>query len=137
MLLLFAVMKTVEFIGDKEKKTKNLSSAIVYFLLGGAVLAIRDEAEILIGAVWGTLGLYRGSESLARYLDALIHKRGRKITAILMLAESLIGIGISILLLTDPPEHLHAHVVILGIKLLESALRNGVELYAEKKQSAG
>ncbi len=42
----------------------------------------------------------------------------------MILIQAIIGIGISVLLLLDPPGHLKFHIFILGLELIDNGVKN-------------
>lgn len=54
-------LRTQEY---KDAGTKLLANGIVYVILGLVILYHRNESEHIIGALWGILGVLKGSEAL-------------------------------------------------------------------------
>lgn len=130
ILFVLAGDRLYEALGDRRfdyEDTEKIASAIVFIIVGIVTLVEWKNADILIGAIWGMIGLYFASRNISHSLYELIHKKGRTVGHILHLAHALLSIGISVLLLLDPVEHLLFHVYILGLELLDSAVRNAFE----------
>ena len=130
LLLLLAGDNLYEALSDQsfdQEDTDEIANAVVYLLLALVVFIKDDESDYLIGAVWGIVGLFLGARKISHSLHALIHREGRDVGHVLHLIEALLGIGISIMLLLDPPEHLHFHVYILGLELIDYAIRVAFE----------
>ncbi len=130
ILFILAGDRLFEALSDRhydEEDTDEIASAIVFIIVGIVTLFEWKHADILIGAVWGMIGLFMASRNISHSLLELIHKKGRTVGHILHLAHALLSIGISILLLLDPVEHLLFHVYILGLELLDSAVRTAFE----------
>lgn len=130
LLLLLAGDNLYEALSDKtfdQEDTDEIANAVVYVLLAIVVLLNQRESDNLIGAVWGILGLFLGARKISHSLHALIHREGRETGHFLHLIEALVGIAISIMLLLDPSEHLHFHIYILGLELIDFAIRVAFE----------
>ena len=84
----------------------------------------------MIGIVWGMLGLIRDSRNFTSQLFRLIQKEDKLKDVLWHMIYYLFGISISILLLFDPPEHLHFHIMVFGLELFDSSfriLRDGIK----------
>jgi len=122
VMLALGVIDTGRGILTKEhlrRDTKLTANGIVFFLLGIVVLCNRGNADHLIGAIWGTLGLVKGSEELNRAIYRFAHKEhylGKLLRAGI---ELLLGF----LLLIDPVSSIHHHLFILGLELISMGWR--------------
>lgn len=99
-------------------------------MLGTLILIKNKDAYYMIGIIWGMFGLIRDSRNFTDQFFRLIQRDDRLKDVWLKMAYYVFGITISILLLTDPPEHIHFHVMILGLELFDSSfrvLRDGFE----------
>ncbi|MBQ4426106.1 MAG: hypothetical protein II882_10315 [Lachnospiraceae bacterium] len=126
LLLLLAGDNLYEALSDRtfdEEDTDEISNAIIYIILAVVVLLQRHVSDNLIGAIWGILALLLASRNISHSLYSLIHRHGSVVGHVLHLIQAAISIGISILLLLDPPAHLHFHVYILGLELIDYAVR--------------
>lgn len=126
LLLILAGDNLYEAFADRhfdEEDTSKIANAIIYTILGLVVMIRGNEADIVVGAIWGILGLLLASRNISHSLYELIHRKGKTEGHILHLIHALISISISILLLLDPVEHLLFHVYILGAELMDYALR--------------
>lgn len=104
-------IKTKEY---KTAETKLLANGIVYLILAAVILHQRHESEYIIGALWGVLGIIKGSEALNTALHRMYMKTHYGKEMIRAVAEILLGV----LLLVDAKATLKHHVFILGIELL-------------------
>ena len=130
LLLILAGDNLYEAFADRhfnEEDTTSIANAIIYTILGIIVLLRRSEADSVVGAIWGILGLLLASRNISHSLYELIHRKGKTAGHILHLIHSLFSIFISILLLLDPVEHLLFHVYILGAELMDYAVRIAFE----------
>ena len=130
ILFLLAADRLYEAFSDRSfdpEDTGGIAAAIVYVIVGVVMLVKWKDADILIGAVWGMIGLFLASRNISHSLYELIHKKGSAAGHILHLAYALLSIGISVMLLLDPIEHLLFHVYILGLELFDNAFRTAFE----------
>ena len=106
-----------------EEDTDEIANAIIYLALAIVVLFKAGESSIIIGAIWGIVGLFLASRNTSHALYGLINKKGSPAGHVLHLMHAALSTGISITLLLDPEEHLHLHVYILGLELMDYAVR--------------
>ena len=106
-----------------EEDTDEIANAIIFLALAMVVLHKAGESAIIIGAIWGILGLFLAARNISHALYELIHKKGPLPGHVLHLLHAALSIGISITLLLDPEEHLHLHIYILGLELMDYAVR--------------
>lgn len=102
----------------------------LYLVLGIIILLKGGGAYYMIGIVWGMLGLIRDSRNFTNLIFRLIQKEETIKDSLWHLIYSLFGISISIMLLFDPPEHLHFHIMVFGLELFDSSfriLRDGIK----------
>lgn len=111
------------------KETKLISHGIIVFILGCVILFHYQNADQIIGAIWGVIGLYKGSEAL----NTAIFQCWAKAPFARNILHGLIDILLGIALLIDPMTAVTHHLFILGIELIIL----GIQTIAEtKKQSA-
>ena len=137
LLLVLAFDDLYEALGDKEytqEDAREIANAIAYVALAGLIFVQRRNADYIIGAAWGMLGLVNGAEKLSPVLHSLFHQTRHLLRNLLGLLVSCFGITISLLLLTDPSEHLAVHVFILGLELINSSLEIIVEEHERTKK---
>ena len=111
----------------KRRETKLTANGIVFLLLGIVVLWKRANADNLIGAIWGTIGLLKGSEELNEAIYSCAHKErfvGKTVRALIELA-------LGFLLLIDPVSNMHHHLTILGLELITAGLETWWETDAD------
>jgi len=112
----------------RQKETKLISHGIVVLILGLVILFHRQNADQIIGAIWGLIGLYKGSEAL----NTAIFQRCAKLPFIRSILHGLIDILLGVALLIDPMTAVTHHLFILGIELIFLSIQSVVET---KKQS--
>ena len=113
----------------KKKETKLTSNGIVNLLVGIVMLRLKSDSYILIGAIWGTLGLLKGSEELNKAICAIAGKE----PFVRELLSAVIELVLGILLLLEPDGNLHHHIVILGLELIVHGVRYIRKVVKEKK----
>lgn len=106
-----------------EEDTDEIANAIIFLALAIVVLFKAGESATIIGSIWGILGLFLASNNISHALYALINKKGSTAGHVLHLLHAALSTGISITLLLDPAEHLHLHVYILGLELVDYAVK--------------
>ncbi len=104
----------------KKRETKLTSNGIVYFLLGIVILYFKSNSYMIIGAIWGTLGLLKGSEVLNKAICAIAEKEH----FLKELVEAVVELVLGILLLLEPDGNLHHHIMILGLELIITGWRH-------------
>lgn len=107
----FRGIRTKEY---KITETKLLANGIVYLLLGAVILYHRHESEYIIGALWGVLGIIKGSEAL----NTALHQMYMRVRFWKELLRAAIEMLLGVLLLIDAKATLKHHVFILGIEML-------------------
>ena len=126
ILLILGIDGLYESLKDKtfdKEDTDRIASSIGFLILALVVLFRRDESDILIGAIWGIVGLVLGGSNISHSLHGLIHRDGKEAGHVIHLVQALLSVGISIALLLDPAHHLEFHVYILGLELTDFAIK--------------
>lgn len=100
-------------------------------ILGLVILYHRNESEHIIGALWGILGVMKGSEALHISFHQMYLKKPFLKELIRAIVELLLGI----LLLLDAHASLQHHIFLLGIELLLIAWRILQDAKLLKQQS--
>ncbi len=100
----------------KERHWLELIDDTVLLVMAGLMLIVRDDFGkcCVIWAVWSILR--EGAE-----VSEVLERYGSRTVVIVDLAESLIVVILSVLLVIDPEEHAHSHVILLGIEMLLEA----------------
>jgi len=113
---LYRGIMTAEF---RNSETKLTSNGIVMLLLGIVILFHRRETDIIVGSVWGAIGLFKGSEELNM---AIYHRFSKEP----FIGEAIHSIGellLAIMLLLDPLTGVKHHLFILGFELIWHSLK--------------
>ena len=98
----------------RQADTKLTSHGISTLLLGCVILYHHRSADSIIGAIWGVIGLTKGTETLNR----AICKWSSKDTFAGELIHGSIELLLGTLLLIDPLTAVGHHLFILGIELV-------------------
>ena len=129
-MLLVAAIMLVTGIKKKEYQTietKLIASSITMGVLGSIILCKRENSIALISIIWGMIGLVKGTKGL----NLAIYYKYKKEKYVLELIESMIEIGLSILLILYPYEKITEHIFLLGIQLLLLPVR---DLFSEARE---
>lgn len=122
MMCALGVIDTLRGVYTEEfrkRETKLTANGIVVLLLGIVILWKRTNADNLIGAIWGTIGLLKGSEEL----NAAIYSCARKERFIGKSIRALIELILGFLLLIDPVSNIQHHLTILGLELIVAGVK--------------
>ena len=103
----------------KRPETKLTSNGIVLVILGCVILYHHKNADSIIGAIWGVIGLSNGLETIN---IAICHNFEKK-PFIGKIIHGGIELLLGILLLLDPLEAVEHHLFILGIELCAVGIR--------------
>ncbi len=103
--------------------TKLTSQGIVVLILGSVILHHYQNADQIIGAIWGVIGLIKGSEML----NVAIYRCATKLPFAWKLVHSVIELLLGILLLLDPLTAVEHHLPILGIELIAIGVHSVIE----------
>lgn len=103
--------QTKEF---RDIETKITANGMVFVLLGIIVVWNYARADFIIGAIWGAIGVIKGTESLNLAISGIARRTRFAPDLIRCVAELALGI----LLLLDPSSKLQHHVFFLGLELI-------------------
>ena len=98
----------------QSRETKLTANGIVYVALGVVILCHHADADSVIGAIWGVLGLMKGSEAL----NAALYSMSQKEPFLASAVQAVIELVLGFLLLTDPSSAVQHHVLLLGLELV-------------------
>ena len=117
------VVTGVKIDEHKTTTTRQTAAGIVYFIIGIVILVLREEPYGLVGAFWGINGLSKAVGELNVAISRIANKQKGWIKLMIF---AIFGIVVAILLLINPAEKVHEHMVIIGIELI---LTGGDALY--------
>ena len=98
----------------RRTETKLTSHGITTLILGCVIVYHHSNADSIIGAIWGVIGLTKGTETL----NLAICRCSTKLPFVGELFHGVIEMLLGILLLIDPLSAVGHHVFILGIELI-------------------
>lgn len=110
---IFALIMSIRSKEYKTSETNVTSIGIIVLALGVVILVHNDGADSLIGAIWGMLGLYRGSGELNYAISCIFRKK----PFYKEMVHSIIELMLAVILLLDPIAKLQTHLIILGLEL--------------------
>lgn len=119
VMVLAGLVFAIHGLRSKEhlvSETKQIANGLLFVLLGIVIMCNYQNADAIIGAIWGVVGLIKGSEDLNETIYSLSHKK----PFIVKLIRTGITLFLSIYLLLDPASNVHHHLFILGLELIVS-----------------
>lgn len=111
----------------RQAETKLTARGIVTLILGGVIVYHHQESDPIIGAIWGTIGIAKGTEAL----NLAIYKCFAGKSYMGEMLHGGIELLLGILLLLDPLTAVEHHLFILGIELVAV----GIQAVKETKKS--
>lgn len=120
---LYRGIKTQEY---KRVETKLTSNGIVMLLLGVIILVPRENADDIIGSVWGAIGLFKGSEEL----NVAIYQKFAGEPFVWKAVHAVVELLLAVVLLLDPLVSVKHHILILGLELIW----HSIKLFRESKR---
>ncbi len=118
-MILAGLVFAIQGLRSKEhlvSETKQTANGLIFLILGVVIICNLRIADALIGAIWGVVGLIKGSEDLNETIYSLSHKK----PFIIKLIRTAITLFLSVYLLLDPASNVHHHLFILGLELIVS-----------------
>ena len=104
---------------DTDRFSENLSFGFMMGIMGVFFLIEGQKSLGAIGTTWAIIGIIKASRSLELLIKALRNHRGWSALAF----EFCVRLGLALLLLFDPFEHITAHIAILGLELIFSQIK--------------
>lgn len=111
---IFDIIRGVKTGEYKKRETKLTSNGVVNLILGIVILYRQSDSYIIIGVIWGTLGLIKGSEELNKAICSMSEKSPFIKEMIGAVVELILGL----LMLIEPIANLHHHIILLGLELI-------------------
>lgn len=104
---------------ERADRTAELGNTFVLLVVG--ILCILHGRDSIgpLGTTWAIIGLRKASKSLSR----IIQNRGGGIAFYASLAEFLMRLTFSVMLLFYPVEKFETHVILLGLELIAVSIR--------------
>lgn len=114
-LIIGGIVATIHGFKSNNHKTLYFdvtSIGVVSFIVGLVIVYQGPQANVLIGAIWGIIGVYKSAKNLIEIVDNFYTNKPIK----LRIVELIIELPLSILLLLDPAGKLPHHLLILGLE---------------------
>ena len=93
---------------------------IVLTLLGLVIFLSQNSSLLVLGVVWGLLGLSKGAREINSFIYRVSHKENFFFPLILGILEIIFGL----ILIYEPTEHISFHVIILGINMVLFSIKD-------------
>lgn len=118
------------FVENRDKE--DITSGSILTVLGLVVLVLLKgdenfESACVIWAVWAIL---REGKEMSRIVKRIYEKRPFILNAI----ESFLSIVLSVLLILEPREHAHMHLILLGIELISKVWFEYLDYIYDKRK---
>lgn len=105
------------YLNDENYIASHFISLFISVLIILARVIFKDEDNAIVCILWGIVTIMNSSLRLNRCINEAIKKE----PFIFETVEALIEIGLSILLIYDPYEHVNLHIFVLGTEYLLEA----------------
>ena len=116
MLMIFLNIEEGEFLRSMTEEMAYGSTMVIV----GIVFVIKGaEALPAVGTTWALIGTVKAAKSLHRTFQRIYMHQN----CLLSLLEFVVRLVLSILLLFNPIDKIHGHVILLGLELLFSNIR--------------
>lgn len=102
-----------------ENDSEKLSLGLMMGIMGAFFLVKGQKALGAIGTTWAMIGIIKAAKSLNLLVSAI----RAKAKWLALTVEFAIRMGLALLLLFDPFEHITAHIAILGMEIIFSQIR--------------
>ena len=100
--------------------TSTMGESLVLALLGVVVFVSQTSSLLLLGVIWGLLGLGKGAKEINTFLYRLTNKENFLFPLIMGILEVIFGL----ILIYEPTEHIAFHVIILGINMILYSIKD-------------
>ena len=113
------------FVGFETKNYKvpeisGIGDSVVLTLLGLVIVISHNASLLLIGVIWGLLGLGKGAKEINTFIFRLLNKENFIFPLVIGILEIIFGL----ILILEPTEHIAFHVVILGINMVLFSIKD-------------
>lgn len=102
----------------RQIETKLTSNGIVMLLLGIVVLIPKENADSIVGSIWGAIGLFKGTEEL----NVAIHHGCTNQPFVRETVHAVIELLLAVVLLLAPMDTVRHHILFLGLELIWSSI---------------
>lgn len=97
-----------------------MGESLVLTLLGIVIFVSQNSSLLVLGVVWGLLGLGKGAKEINTFLYRLTNKENFVFPLIMGILEVIFGL----ILIFEPTDHIAFHVVILGINMILYSIKD-------------
>lgn len=113
------------FVGFETKNYKvpeisGIGDSVVLTLLGLVIVISHNASLLLIGVIWGLLGLGKGAKEINTFIFRLLNKENFIFPLVIGILEIIFGL----ILILEPTEHIAFHVIILGINMVLFSIKD-------------
>lgn len=97
-----------------------MGESVVLLTLGLVIMITQHASLLLLGVIWGLLGLTKGAKEINTFLYRLSNKEKFLFPLVMGILEIVFGL----ILILEPTEHIAFHVVILGINMILYSIKD-------------
>ena len=116
----FAIFANVFGKNTLQTIPSTLGEPIVLTLLGIVIFLSQNSSLLVLGVVWGLLGLTKGAREINSFIQRFSCKENFLFPLILGILEIIFGL----ILIYEPTEHISFHVIILGINMVLFSIKD-------------
>ena len=122
-LLVLSLQELALAIAEKsyKKEFNDFGPIGVRIVLAVVLLFVNSEDLLTICVIWGIMVVITATMDLSSAV--LLFNQGHKIGSLLITAQAVTQIILSIMLVIDPIEHVSLHIIVLGIEMLFVAFK--------------
>ena len=100
-------------------RSSELANGLILLVVGVLCIFHGEDSIVPLGTTWAIIGLHKASKSLSR----IIQNYGNGIAFYISLAEVLVRLTFSTMLLFYPIEKLGTHIMLLGMEMIAASIR--------------
>ena len=116
----FGVFAGFETKNYKVPEISGIGDSVVLTLLGLVIVISHNASLLLIGVIWGLLGLGKGAKEINTFIFRLLNKENFIFPLVIGILEIIFGL----ILILEPTEHIAFHVIILGINMVLFSIKD-------------
>lgn len=117
---LFGVVTSWDAKNYRFPGMSTMGESVVLLTLGLVIMVTQNASLLLLGVIWGLLGLGKG----AKEINTFLYRFSRKENFLFPLIMGLLEIIFGLILILEPTEHITFHVMILGINMILYSIRD-------------
>ncbi len=116
----FGILVSVATRNYRFAGISTMGEAVVLTLLGIVILITQNASLLLLGVIWGLLGLSKGAKEINTFLYRFTNKENFLFPLVMGVLEIIFGV----ILILEPTEHISFHVGILGINMILYSIKD-------------